>query len=79
MPHGVQELCNVKPATLTVCKKLREVFVVFGYIGDAHRAALDWSQCGVVWVAHPEGRKRIKGKSSLTFVSELIVYFYVCI
>ena len=44
----LKELHKVKPATLLWFENLREVFIIFGYIGDAHWAALDWPQR---WVA----------------------------
>jgi len=47
----LEELCKVKPTTLFMVlnrKNLKEVFITFGYIGDAHWDTLDWPQC---WVA----------------------------
>jgi len=57
----LEELRKVKPATLfAVGKNLKEVFITFGYIWDAHWAALDWPQCRVLRPPAPKVKVKIK-------------------
>jgi len=49
-PHGARTSKSYVSNSFAVRKNLRDVFVTFGYIGDAHWAAVDWPRWSMGWV-----------------------------